>query len=162
MTKRTQTTANTRRNKITRINARRDGRTRQRPLWWFRRFRLHFLTQAGALIPTTNKHRTVWVTTRPVTSLGHQEGWRVFGEGPKIFWTMSNNFNRCPIHFSKGGAKNFLGGLRPPWLRAWRPPSKASRTRCRRPFYFCTHGQAEKGATHAMTDPSRQRQVQKS
>ena len=31
----------------------------------------------------------------------HQEGWRVFGEGPKIFWTMSNTF------FQEGGRKIF-------------------------------------------------------
>ena len=40
--------------------------------------------------------------TRPVTSLGHQEGRRVFRQGPKLFW---------PI--PEGGEK-FLGGFAPP------------------------------------------------
>ena len=31
---------------------------------------------------------------------------------------MSNIFKLWPTHFSRG-AKNFLGLLRPPWLRAW-------------------------------------------
>jgi len=34
--------------------------------------------------------------TRPVTSLGHQEGRRVFWEGPKFF-------KLCPTHFPRGG-----------------------------------------------------------
>jgi len=38
--------------------------------------------------------------TRPVTSLGHLEGQRLFW-GAQIFWTMSNNFKRCPMHFSR-------------------------------------------------------------
>ena len=45
-----------------------------------------------------------------------------FSEGAQIFWTMSNSFKLCPTHFSKGGAKNVLRGLRPfwpPWLRTW-------------------------------------------
>jgi len=71
-----------------------------------------------------------WVTTevdkrensRPVTSLGHQEGRRVFWEGPKFF-------ELCPIflnyvqHNFLGRAKNFLGGIgppAPPWLRTWK------------------------------------------
>jgi len=49
---------------------------------------------------------------RPVTNLGHQEGRRVFREGPKFF-------EQCPIflnyvqHIFQGGEK-FLGGLRLP------------------------------------------------
>ena len=51
--------------------------------------------------------------TMPVTSLGHQEGRRVFREGPKFF-------DICPIflnyaqHIFPEGAKNFLGGASPP------------------------------------------------
>jgi len=51
-------------------------------------------------------------TSRPVTSLGHQEGRRVFREGPRFF-------EPCPIflnyvqHIFPGGPKIFLGGLRP-------------------------------------------------
>jgi len=49
---------------------------------------------------------------RPVTSLWHQEGRRVYREGPKFF-------ELCPTHFSRGGI--FLGraspSLRPPWLQ---------------------------------------------
>ena len=58
------------------------------------------------------------VVLRPVTSLGHQEGRRVFWEGPKFF-------ELCPIiliidvqYIFPRGAKNFLGEastpLRPP------------------------------------------------
>jgi len=43
---------------------------------------------------------------RPVTSLGHQVGRRVFWEGPKIF-------KLCPTHFSRG-AKIFARGASPP------------------------------------------------
>jgi len=49
---------------------------------------------------------------RPVTSLGHQKGRRSLWEGRKFF-------ELCPIvsnsmqHIFPGGAKNFLGGLRP-------------------------------------------------
>ena len=48
----------------------------------------------------------------PVTSLGHQDGRRVFREGPKFF-------ELCPIvlnyvqHIFPRGAKNFLGGFAP-------------------------------------------------
>ena len=61
--------------------------------------------------------RKVWVKlirlrTRPVTSLGHQEGRRVFWEGPNFFFAVSNIFKLYPTHFSRG-TKNFLGGLRP-------------------------------------------------
>jgi len=61
----------------------------------------------------------IYVTTpatRPVTSLGHQEGRRVFREGPKFF-------EPCPIflnyvqHIFPGWAKIFLGLASPPWLR---------------------------------------------
>jgi len=50
-----------------------------------------------------------YVSRRPVTSLGQQEGRRVFQEGP-------NFFELCPIflnyvqHIFTGGEKNFLGG----------------------------------------------------
>ena len=41
---------------------------------------------------------------RPVTSLGHQEGRRVFW-GAQIFWTVSNSFKLRPTHFSRGSEK---------------------------------------------------------
>jgi len=53
------------------------------------------------------------VQGRPVTSLGHPEGRRVFWEGPKFF-------ELCPVvsnddqHIFPGGANNFLRGIRPP------------------------------------------------
>jgi len=50
---------------------------------------------------------------RPVTSLGHQEGRRVFREGSKFFELCPIFLNLCPTHFSRG-AKNYLGELRPP------------------------------------------------
>ena len=53
---------------------------------------------------------------RPVTSLGHQGGRRVFSEGPKFF-------TLCPKHFSRG-AKIFLGELRPPAPHGYGPASK--------------------------------------
>jgi len=52
-------------------------------------------------------------TTRPVTSLGYQEGRSVFWEGPK-------GFELCPIIFKDvqynfpGGEKNFQGGALSP------------------------------------------------
>jgi len=52
---------------------------------------------------------------RPVTSLGHQEGRRVFRKGPKFF-------ELCPIclnyvqNIFPGGAKNFLAGASSPPL----------------------------------------------
>jgi len=60
--------------------------------------------------------RSLLYVIRPVTSLGHQEGWRVFWEGPKFF-------ELCPIvlnhvqHIFPVRAKIFFGGLSPPWLR---------------------------------------------
>jgi len=54
-----------------------------------------------------------WQKCRPVTSLGHQEGRRVFWEGPKIF-------KLCPIvsnyiqHVFPGGRTFFLGCFAPP------------------------------------------------
>ena len=66
---------------------------------------------------------------RPVTSLGHQGGRRVFWEGTKFF-------KLCPIilnyvqHIFTSGAENFLGGASRPWLRAccdaWRGASHQS------------------------------------
>jgi len=59
------------------------------------------------------QRRTANARTRPVTSLGHQEGRRVFREGPTFF-------ELCPIflnyvqHIFPGGAKIFLGGFAPP------------------------------------------------
>jgi len=53
-----------------------------------------------------------WLRTMPVTSLGHQEGRRVFWEGPN-FWTMSNIFKLCPTHFSRGSENFSRGGFAP-------------------------------------------------
>ena len=52
-------------------------------------------------------------TDRPVTSLGHQKGRRVFREGPKFFKLCLKFFNYVQ-HIFPGGAKKFLGGLRSP------------------------------------------------
>jgi len=64
------------------------------------------------------------IATRPVTSLGHQAGWRVFWEGPKFFKLCNIVLNYVQQNFP-GGAKTLPGGLRPPcapWLWAWSPP----------------------------------------
>jgi len=53
------------------------------------------------------------VITRPITSLGYQEGRRVFWEGPKFFELCSIVLNDVQ-HIFSGGAKYFLEGLRPP------------------------------------------------
>ena len=51
---------------------------------------------------------------RPVTSLGHQDGRRVFREGQQFF-ELSPIFLNCVQHIFPGGAKNFLvGGFAPP------------------------------------------------
>jgi len=50
---------------------------------------------------------------RPVTSLGHQEGRRVFREGPKFF-ELCPKFLSCVQHNFPGEAKIFLGGFTPP------------------------------------------------
>ena len=49
-------------------------------------------------------------TSRPVTSLWHQGG-EEFSERGQIFHTMSNRFELCPKHSSKG--EHFFGGLCP-------------------------------------------------
>jgi len=54
---------------------------------------------------------------RPVTSLGHQEGRRVFREGPKFLHHVQF-FKLSQTHVSRGGG-NFSRGAKPPWLRAW-------------------------------------------
>jgi len=51
--------------------------------------------------------------SRPVTSLGHQEGQRIFREGPKFFELFLIFFNYVQ-HIFPGGAKKFLGGFVPP------------------------------------------------
>ena len=51
--------------------------------------------------------------TRPVTSLGHQGGRRVFWEGPKFL-------KLCPTHFSRGWRKKLQGVLiSPGYGPAW-------------------------------------------
>jgi len=56
---------------------------------------------------TQQKH-VVDLSTRPVTSLGHQKWRRVFWEGPNFLI-----FDLCSPHFPEGGEK-FCRGLRPP------------------------------------------------
>ena len=56
-------------------------------------------------------------TTRPVTSLGHQEGRRLFREGPKFFELRPIVLKYVQYIFP-GGAKNFLRWVSP----ALRPP----------------------------------------
>jgi len=56
-------------------------------------------------------NRKLWVGSRPVTSLGHEEGRRFFCEGPKFF-------KLCPIilniqHIFPEGAKTCYGGVDP-------------------------------------------------
>jgi len=50
--------------------------------------------------------------------LGSPWGGKSFPRGAKNFWSMFNIFKLCPTRSSRW-AKTFLGGLRPPWLRAW-------------------------------------------
>jgi len=55
-------------------------------------------------------------TPTPVTSLGHQEGRRVFREGPKFFKPCPIFLKLCPTFFQ--GAENFCwGGFAPPGYR---------------------------------------------
>ena len=49
--------------------------------------------------------------------LGMPRGTKRFFSGAQNFYTMSNRFELCPKHFSRG-SENFSRGLRPPWLRA--------------------------------------------
>jgi len=60
--------------------------------------------------------------TRPATSLGHQEGGRVFREGPKFFELCPIFLNCANTFFQGGGRKIFKGGKIPPRLRACREP----------------------------------------
>jgi len=61
----------------------------------------------------SSMHDNVQIKHRPVTSVGHQEGKRVFWEEAQFFWTVSNSFKRCPANFSRGDEKNFRGGCPP-------------------------------------------------
>jgi len=59
--------------------------------------------------------RAYCVWCRPVTSLGHQVGQRVFWEGPKFF-------NLCPIvlnYVQRMGGRKILQESSPPWLQTW-------------------------------------------
>ena len=77
-----------------------------------------FLTKMFYFCQKFKMISSVCAALRPVTSLGHQEGRRVFRDGPKFF-------ELCPIflnfvqHISSGVAKNFLGGAWHPWLWTW-------------------------------------------
>jgi len=72
----------------------------------------------------TSKDHIFGGHTRPVTSLEHQEGRRVFWEGPK-------NFELCPIvldyvqHILSMGGDKFSRGASTPWLRAWVTPKNS-------------------------------------
>jgi len=48
------------------------------------------------------------LVARPVISLGHQKGRRVFRQGPKFFELCPIFIKLCPTHFSRRG-KNFIG-----------------------------------------------------
>jgi len=50
--------------------------------------------------------------------LGTPRGAKNFLRGAQSFYTMSNRFELCPKHSSRGGGE-FSGGASPPWLRAW-------------------------------------------
>jgi len=74
---------------------------------------LLYITVAGVLL-----HETVERThhgRQARNQLGTSGGAKSFPRGTQIFWTMSNIFKLCVIHFSRGG-KNFSA---PPWLRAF-------------------------------------------
>ena len=69
-----------------------------------------------ALYPFYTK-RNCSILRRPITSLGHQKGRRVFREGPNFLnYTMSSIFELCLTHFSRGGLRLPCA---PPWLRDW-------------------------------------------
>jgi len=51
--------------------------------------------------------------TRPLTSLGHQDGRRIFREAPKLF-ELCGIFLKNVQHIFPGGRKVFLGRFRPP------------------------------------------------
>jgi len=73
--------------------------------------KLHVLQFDFVMIRSERKLTLTCIKIRPVTSLGHQGGQRVFWEGPKFF-------KLCPRHFSRWGEK-FLGEASPPCLRVW-------------------------------------------
>jgi len=73
--------------------------------------KLHVLHIDFAMIHSEGKLTLSCIKIRPVTSLGHQGGRRVFWEGPKIL-------KLCPRHFSRWG-EIFLGGASLPCLRTW-------------------------------------------
>ena len=86
---------------------------------WFKVLSFHWTTlMHDSLDWMLQARATHTILHRSVTNLRHQEGRRVFWEGPKIF-------ELCPIvlnyvqHILPGGAKYLLGGLRPPRLRTW-------------------------------------------
>ena len=62
-------------------------------------------------------HRTAVQARNQLGTLG---GAKSFLRVAQICLTMSKTLKLCPTHFSRGGAKIFLGGLRPHWLRACR------------------------------------------
>ena len=81
-------------------------------------------TLLGPVLVCSQQNCVRLLVTRPVTSLGLQDGRRVFWERAKIFELCPIYFRLCPTHFSRG-SKNFLGDASlplPPWLRAsWWP-----------------------------------------
>jgi len=63
-------------------------------------------------------HKDQYTTaTQARNQLASPGGAKSFLRGVQIFWTMSNNFKRCPIHFSKG-VENFSRRGCAPRLRA--------------------------------------------
>jgi len=69
-----------------------------------------------------NRRQLQWCKQQALNHFGTQGGAKNFLRGVPIFLTMTNNFKLCPTHFSRGGAKNFVGGIYPPaspCLRAW-------------------------------------------
>ena len=77
--------------------------TLTRDPWWSSTNITLALNSFGRIL-FSNQLLATCVRTRPVTSLGHQEGRQVFWEGPKIL-IMSNSFKLCPTYFSRGVEK---------------------------------------------------------
>jgi len=67
--------------------------------------------------------------------LGTPGGAKSFLIRSQTFQTMSNSLKLFPTHYSRG-VKKFLGGLRPPWLRAWLSASCFTKI-TQRIYYAC-------------------------
>jgi len=91
--------------------------------WWQHKGNLNQSDRhGGGLVDSAppNLNETIQISgefikllSRPVTSLGHEAGRRLFWEGPKFFKLCPTVLNYVQ-HIFPGGAKKIFGGFRPP------------------------------------------------